>query len=176
MAIYEFDASRSTISVRARSSLHELHASTSSIAGWINLEVNGNELGFNDSKPVAHLEIDVTNISAGNPLYDRELKRRIDIRRYPTIVAEATSISPSQEEGRWDVGGTVSFRGMSQEYEGQMDIMATETGEITLKGAKTFDIRDFSLDPPKILSMRVYPDVEIEVNITAKRKEAGDNA
>jgi len=176
MAIYEFDPSRSTISMRARSSLHELHASTSSIDGWINVEVNDGALEFNDNKPIAHLQIDVTNISAGNPLYDRELKRRIDIRRYPNILAEATSISASQEGGMWDVAGTVSFRGVSQEYDGQMDIQATGTGEITLKGAKTFDIRDFSLDPPRILSMRVYPDVEIEVNIIAKRKEVGENA
>ena len=39
------------------------------------------------------LELAVERLTSGNQLYDRELRRRIDARRYPTIAGRVTKIA-----------------------------------------------------------------------------------
>ena len=42
-----------------------------------------------DCPPSGRLEIDVAGLRSGNSLYDAELLRRIDARRFPTAVGRA---------------------------------------------------------------------------------------
>ena len=40
-----------------------------------------------------------------------------------------------------------------------------------LAGETTFDMRDFGMEPPRILMLRVEPDVTVRVTIVAEKEE-----
>ena len=42
---------------------------------------------------------------------------------------------------------------------------------IRLAGASRFDIRDFGMEPPKVLLLKVEPEVEVRVEIFAVKDE-----
>ena len=44
-------------------------------------------------------------------------------------------------------------------------------GTLQLSGESTFDIRDFGMDPPKILMLKVQPEVGVRVEIVAERED-----
>jgi polyisoprenoid-binding protein YceI len=154
------DPSRSRVWIDARSSLHPIHSESDGLEGWV-------EAG-DDGAPVTAGEValPVEALSSGNPLYDREMRRRAEARRYPTITGRLTAIEPTGRDGRYRVSGEVTFRGVSRPYEDEMDVRRDGT-TIELEGERAFDIRDFGMDPPKILTLRVYPDVSVRVRIVA---------
>ena len=68
------------------------------------------------------LEFPVENLKSGNAFEDRELRRRIDARRYPTIIGELKSM----KHGRSDrpttsCRGDLTFRGVTTHVRGQDD-------------------------------------------------------
>ena len=160
---------RSKIWIDARSSLHAIHSETDGLEGWFEAEFLGD--GRLDPKvtPKARLELPVDNLSSGNLLYDREMRRRVDARRYPTISGELTGMTANGHDGEYMVGGTITFRGVTRPYEERMALSMPDRDTLRLEGEHRFDIRDFGMDPPKILTLRVYPEVAVRVAIVATK-------
>ena len=44
-------------------------------------------------------------------------------------------------------------------------------GTICLEGEHTFDLRDFAFEPPRILMLRVYPEVTVKVRVVARAED-----
>jgi polyisoprenoid-binding protein YceI len=120
--------------------------------------------------PTAQLSFPVNRLSSGNRLEDRELHTRIDARRYPTISGVLTAVVPVADEGRFLVRGDLSFRGMTRSAEDYMTLTAVDERTIRLAGESTFDVRDFGMEPPRILMLRVEPDVKVRVEIIAEKE------
>jgi hypothetical protein len=40
-----------------------------------------------------------------------------------------------------------------------------------VEGEQVFDVRAFNLEPPKILLLRVHPDVTVRVRVVAERED-----
>jgi hypothetical protein len=51
-----------------------------------------------------------------------------------------------------------------------MQISSIDGETIELKGSSRFNIRDFGMEPPKLLMAKVEPEVEIRVAIVAVRE------
>jgi polyisoprenoid-binding protein YceI len=117
----------------------------------------------------AKISLPVDNLSSGNVLEDRELKRRIDARRFPSINGELSELRDTGTEGHYLVRGDLTFRGVTNTYEDEISITPVDDCTIRLEGEHTFDIRDFGMDPPKILMFRVQPDVKVRVEIVAEK-------
>jgi hypothetical protein len=45
-----------------------------------------------------------------------------------------------------------------------MDIEARD-GQVSLTGAYVFDIREFGMEPPSMLMIRVYPEISVRVEL-----------
>ena len=60
------------------------------------------------------MSLPVSRLSSGNRMEDRELHRRIDARRYPTIEGVLGRIERSGDDGTYEVSGDVTFRGVSR--------------------------------------------------------------
>jgi hypothetical protein len=102
---FTFDATRSCVWVDARSNLHPIHTETRGLEGWVEAALD-EEGTFDVSVPVTgELSLSVDRLTSGNQLYDRELKRRIEARRYPTITGRITSVRATASGGRFLVGG-----------------------------------------------------------------------
>jgi polyisoprenoid-binding protein YceI len=152
---YDLDPDRSVMSFDGRSSLHPIRADTRGLTGWIRADGEALEAG--------ELEIPLGTLSAGNPLYDNELRRRIDIRRHPTATAVL---------GRWDpatrrASGSVSFRGVTIEAEDELTVSMEDDDTLLVEGSRTFDIRDFGMQPPRLVAVRVHPEVTIRIALVA---------
>ena len=156
--------------INARSSLHPIHSETDGLNGWIDLEVLGGGRLNLAVPPSAQLSLPVDQLKSGNPLEDRELKRRIDARRYPTIDGQLTEMTETGRVGCYLVGGDVTFRGTTRHHEDEVTVEQINDSTIKLEGTSTFDIRDFGMQPPRILLLKVFPDVTVTVEIVAERE------
>jgi polyisoprenoid-binding protein YceI len=167
---YQISPKRSKVVINARSSLHPIHSETDGLEGWIDLEVlRGGRLDLT-VPPKAQLSLPVEQLQSRNPLEDRELKRRIDARRFPTIDGQLTEMKETGRDGRYLVSGDVTFRGMTRRHEDEMTVEQVDDSTIRLEGSSTFDIRDFGMQPPRILMLKVEPDVTVTVAIVAEKE------
>ena len=94
---------QSQVLIDARSSLHPIHTRTDGLDGHLDMEVLGGGRVNLHSQPFAKLSFPVNKLSSGNPLEDRELKRRIDSRRYPTIEGKPvlSCVRPAKTVAMW---------------------------------------------------------------------------
>jgi polyisoprenoid-binding protein YceI len=120
--------------------------------------------------PTAELSFPVSLLSSGNRLEDRELHKRIDARRYPTISGVLTGAVSVADDSRLLVQGDLTFRRVTRSVEDYMTLTVVDDHTIRLQGESTFDVRDFGMEPPRILILRVEPDVKVRVEIFAERR------
>jgi polyisoprenoid-binding protein YceI len=150
--------------VRGRSSLAPINTETRGISGWFEATARSDgslDLGM----PVTgRVELEAERLTAGNVLYDRELKRRIDARRFPTIVGEITRVEEGGDRLRYLVTGDVSFHGQTRTFSHEMEIEVLGE-EVVLTGEDVFDVREFGLKPPSMLMVRVYPEISVRVEL-----------
>ena len=165
---YTLDSMRSCIWVSGRSSLHPINTETRGITGWF--ECSAHEDGSLDlDLPVSgELELAVARLTSGNQLYDRELRRRMDARRHPTIFGRVSSITSSAPHPLYDVTGDISFHGKTRTFQHEMHISVQE-GDVSLTGAYVFDIREFGMKPPSMLMVRIYPEISVRVELHGAR-------
>ena len=70
----------------------------------------------------------------------------------------------------WGLADRATFRGVTRSYESEMTFAQLDDQTIRLEGSSTFDIRDFGMEPPRILLLRVHPDVDVRVEVVATRE------
>jgi hypothetical protein len=160
---FHFDATRSCVWVDARSNLHPIRTETRGLEGWVEVALFPDG-GLDLSIPVTgELALSVDRLTSGNQLYDRELRRRMDARHYPTIDGRITSFRPTEVAGSYLVGGDLSFHGHTRNFEHDMTIAVSGGSRIELQGDYVFDIREFGMKPPSMLMLKVYPEVAVRV-------------
>jgi polyisoprenoid-binding protein YceI len=171
VALYRIVPERSRVWIDARSSVHPMHSTTDGLEGVVDLETQDGDGVDLSVEPAGKLSFRVDRLSSGNRLEDRELQKRIDARRFPTIDGVLTQIERGGDDSRYRVTGDLAFRGVVRRCEDEMTISVVDDRMLTLEGRSTFDIRDFGMDPPRILMLRVDPEVVVRVEIVAERED-----
>jgi polyisoprenoid-binding protein YceI len=166
---YRIDPARSRVSIDARSSLHPIHTQTDGLDGWLEIDVVDGGIDV-EADPRGHVEFPVSKLASGNPLEDRELQRRIDSRRFPTISGDLESMKATDESTRYLVAGALTFRGVKRRYTDEITLDASAVSTVKLSGQSVFDIRDFGMEPPRILMLKVQPEVTVRIDIVAVRE------
>ena len=175
MTRYHIIPERSRVWIDARSNVHPIHSTTDGLEGYIDLDAHPPDGGDRPElvtvgeNPSGKLSLRVERLSSGNRLEDRELHKRVDVRRYPTIDGVLTGMKPRGNDGRYMVSGDLAFRGVTRPCEDEMSVTSVDDHTIRLEGRSTFDIRDFGMEPPRILMLRVEPDVVVRVDIVATK-------
>jgi polyisoprenoid-binding protein YceI len=154
--------------IDARSTLHPIHSESTGLTGFFEGDVDVEGLLDLSVPPRASLEMRIALLSSGNPLYDREMKRRVDAKRFPAITAELTDMKPAGAAGRYTTEGDVTFRGVTQRVTDELVVSVPDAGTIVFQGEHDFNLPDFGMEPPKIMMLKVHPDVKIRVHIVAK--------
>jgi polyisoprenoid-binding protein YceI len=167
---YDVVPEHSRVWIEGRSSLHPIQSTTDGLFGFIDVEVlDGRVDADADVAATGRLSLPVARLTSGNRLEDRELHRRIDARRFPTVDGVLTGMTPTGADGRYRVRGDVLFRGVTRPCEDDMIVTLVDDHTICLEGQSTFDIRDFGMEPPRILILRVEPEVRVRVEVVATR-------
>jgi hypothetical protein len=171
VARYKIAPEQSHVWIDARSNIHPIHASTDGLEGHIELQLSPGGAVDTVTQVKGKLSLRVDRISSGNRLEDREMQRRINARRFPSIDGVLCTVERSEETDRYRISGDVTFRGVSCRHEDWMSITSIDDETLHLEGTSRFDIRDFGMEPPRMLLLRVEPEVDVRVAIVAIREE-----
>ncbi len=121
-----------------------------------------------DIPPTAHLEIDVSGLRSGNRVYDAELARRIDSRRFPLATADLRECVASGPGNMFRLKGELTFHGVTRQAHGTVSVEATAARRLVISGEQAFDIRDFAIPSPTVLMLRIYPDIRVRLHAEAE--------
>lgn len=171
MTRYSIVPDRSQVWINARSNVHPIHSSTSGLEGFVELDLSPAGTIDSSTAPTGRLSLAVDHLKSGNRMEDRELQKRIDARRFPRIEGQLEQVASNGADTSYRVSGEVTFRGVSRQHQDRMDITAVDESTIRLSGTSSFDIRDFGMQPPKVLLLKVEPEVQVRVEIYAVKDE-----
>ena len=166
MSRFRIDPERSRVWLEATSSVHPIHGEATGLEGTIDAQLNGNGLDMS-TLPEISVQLPVERLKSGNRLEDAEMMRRIDARRYPTIRGVVKDIKPKGDDGRYVVTGELSFHGVTQTLDGEVTVSHPDENTLVIEGEREFDIREFNVSPPKILMLKVHPEVKVRIRVEA---------
>jgi PadR family transcriptional regulator PadR len=161
---------RSAVLIDVRSTVGPLSFGTVGISGEIQAAISDGVLRT-DVTPSGCLTIDVSGLSSGNKLYDAELLRRIDARRFPLATVELQECAPSGSGNRYRLAGALTFHGVTRPAEGTVHVEAISDKRLVITGEQVFDIREFAIPSPTVLMLRIYPDVRVRLHAEAELAE-----
>ena len=148
--------------------MHPVHGSASNLSGYLDADFSG-DLLVTDPPPKMHVEVPVEQLHSGNSLQDREMWKLIDSRRFPTIAADLRSLERDGADGRYKASGDITLAGRQRRYSGNVTV--ARDGELLhVQGEIRLDIRDFGLQPPRFLMLKVDPEVNIRLRLLAAAK------
>jgi PadR family transcriptional regulator, regulatory protein PadR len=159
--------SRSVVLIEVRSNVGPLSFGAIGVAGSIRMSMLEGVLDT-AVPPSGRLEIDLSGLSSGNSLYDAELLRRIDARRFPTATVELTKCLPGALGSHYRVAGELAFHGMSRPAYGTVSVETISERSVAITGEQVFDMRDFDIPSPTVLMLRIYPDVRVRLHAEAE--------
>ena len=171
MARYRIVPERSRIWIDARSSLHPIHSSTDGLEGYVDVDDRRGGGAVLAVPAAGRVSLEVDRLSSGNPLEDRELRNRVDAARFPTIDGVLTDSQRLDGTDRYRVTGDVSLRGVSRSCRDELSLEVLDDRTVRLTGGSTFDVRDFGVKPPRLLMLRVDPEVAVRIDIIAARPD-----
>lgn len=155
---WEIDPSDSLVTFRASSSVHPIHAAGVG-SGWFQATID--ESGFAANTTLnGRFEVPIADLSSGNPLVDREMRRRVDSTAHPRIVAEIETTENTRGDTA-SVTGTIVFLGVETLVEGELRLLPGPR----LTGVGEFDVRWWGLEPPRLFMLRVDPIVTVEIDL-----------
>jgi polyisoprenoid-binding protein YceI len=160
---------RSRLWVEARSSLHPIKAESAQLQGYIEAEMASSGLDLK-VQPQARIEVAVESLKTGNVLYDREVERQLEVRKYPRIRGEVVEVTELDAGRRYRVRGNLSLHGVTKTVQGEVTVRVVDGGALEFEGEQIFDIRDFGLTPPRILMLKVYPEVKVRGRVVAEKQ------
>jgi len=164
---FRIDPGQSRVWIEARSTLHPIRAESAGLEGWLEAELDASGRVDPAVAPRARVTLPVELLSSGNGFYDREMRRRVEARKYPVITGELTAMNEVDGPGRYLVGGDLTFRGVTRSYSDEMTLSYPDEGTLRLEGQRVFDIREFGMEAPRILTLRVYPEVAVKILVVA---------
>lgn len=167
MTRYTVVPDSSHIWIDARSSLHPIHVEATGLEGFLDVDVAPD--GSLDLAPGCHghLEVPVDALRSGIAVVDREAERRLESRRHPKILARLERLVAGPQDGRYAATGSITVRDRTQQYSGELSLVIEDHGTLLVTGERTFDIRTLGLEPPRLLLLKMDPEVAVRVSILA---------
>jgi hypothetical protein len=156
----------STIFTEMRSSMHPINAETRALVGTIEGELGDDGVPRFELDHGARLQLAVETMKSGHRLQDMEMQRRLDVRRYPQIEVVIDRAWQANRPGRYRASVKVIAHGQTRSFEEDFS-MSVEGRRLVIEGEHTFDMRDFDVNPPNFLALKVHPEVRVRARIVA---------
>ena len=160
----------SSIETEVRSSVHPIHGRATALKGVIECDLDGDGRPRLDRPHRGWVEVPVEAIRSGSRLTEIEMQRRAEARSYPTIRFEVSRAWPVNGPDRYRAAISVTAHGRTQAVEEDFRLWH-DAGRLVLDGRHTLDMRDFGVNPPRILTFRVDPRVRVSVRLVAEEED-----
>ncbi len=161
---------RSVVLIEVRSTVGPISFGALGLNGFVVADVAGGTIRA-DTPPTAHVEIGVDGLRSGNSVYDAELLRRIDARRFPMASLALRECAAIGAGNRYRVAGELTFHGVTRPAHGTVTVAIASDRRMVITGEQVFDIRDFDVPSPTVLMLRIYPDVRVRLHVEAEFEE-----
>ena len=89
------------------------------------------------------------------------------MRKYSRVRGRVISVKVLDSRA-YHVQGELSLRGQTSPVEGDVRMRIVDATTVEFQGEQTIDIRNFGLEPPKFLMLKVYPDVKLRGLVIAR--------
>jgi len=166
MPRFRVSSAESTIEIGLRVNLHPSHITAQGLRGYIDCELDS-RMQPDLRKPYrARLSLPVKAITSGNPLQDREMRRRLAASRHPSIGATVTYGERAGAHGRYRASAKLTLHGVTREVTAEVRI-AVRDSTMTVDGEQVIDMQEFGVDPPRLLVLRMEPQVDVRAHIVA---------
>jgi polyisoprenoid-binding protein YceI len=159
---------QSLVAIYARSNVGSIRWETAGLTGSFAAELTESSIDPTVA-PEGRLELPLEGLTSGNVVYDAELLRRMEARQYPLASARIHYFDPIGRQNRYQLQGELTIHGVTRMIRGTVAIEADGGSEVQVTGEKVVDIRDFNIPPPKVLRLRIYPDVRVRMRLVGKR-------
>ena len=155
----------STVEIQAKSSVHPIHGETHAVMGEATGEVKDGATILLDPMPGGYIECSVDALKSGNKLEDFEMRRRIEAKKFPTIRFDLRGASGGPEE--FQLKCALTFHGVTKEFD-ETCTAKIQDGKLYVEGQHTFNIEEYGVTAPKIMNLKVYPDVTIVAHLVGR--------
>ena len=172
MTRYRILAGLSRIETEMTSSVHPIHATAAELNGVIEGELASDGRPDFELPHRARFQIPIESIRSGNRLQDAEMQRRMDARAHPNIEVTVSKAWQLDGDERSRAKFEVEAHGRARPYEGEFTV-AVEGTRVVVEGEHAFDMRDFGVDPPRFLTLKVDPEVRVRLRIEAEEDGTG---
>jgi polyisoprenoid-binding protein YceI len=172
MARYELQPDASLVHVFARSTLRPF-TGAGPISGYLDITLQDGRIDL-DQPCRGELRLRVDELRGDVPHLDRELRNRMDSDRYPTVTAVLTEVRAGAAGG-YRMSGDLTLHGRTKHVSGDATLTFEPDGSVILRGTLHLDMRDFGLVPPRLLVLRVHPDIEVRLGVTAAAVQPADS-
>lgn len=164
---YAIDARASSLTYEARSSLQAITGRAEEIGGYVEAAWNDEGTLLATPRPVMHLEVPLSKLRSGSTVKDQEIWRLVDVERSPMIFADLHSIEPLYGAFIYQAVGDVTLSGIRKRYAGQLLVVREDADSISVRGDLEFDIRQYDLQPPRALFVRIEPVIVVHLSLVA---------
>lgn len=159
----------SSVVVHARSSLHPFTGSCP-VSGHFDVAVASGRPDLRQP-PTGQLRVDVSQLCSEDETLDREMRTRLESDRYPYITAVLRDVAAAGV-GALRMTGDLTLHGRTRTVHGKGSL-AMAGDSLVFEGSMTIDIRDFDIQPPKLLMLRVHPAIDVRLSFTAEPEPVG---
>jgi polyisoprenoid-binding protein YceI len=164
---YAVDGRASSLTYEAKSSLQVITGRAEELDGYVQAAWTEEGALLADPAPAMHLEVPVTRLRSGSTIKDQEVWRLIDVERSPTIFAELRSIESLYAPLVYRATGDVTLGGTRKAYAGQLVVAKEGPDAVSVRGDLEIDIRDYGLEPPRALFVRIEPVIVVHLSLVA---------
>jgi polyisoprenoid-binding protein YceI len=158
----------SSVEAEMRSRLHPVHASSRQLTGEVEGTFGEDGTTDLDRPHSARLAIPVASLLSGNRLQDMEMQRRLNVRQFPNISIDVTRVSRAGD-GHFQADFRVEVMGKARDYQAPCELEVKD-GRISVSGERSFDMRDFGVNPPRFLTMAMEPEVKVRIHMVASKE------
>ncbi len=166
---FKVNTAQSTVKVALRVNLHPSHIDANALSGVIECQVDRQGRPRLDRPYSAKLTLPVDAIKSGNGIQDREMRRRIDASHFPTITAAVTHGEALDVDGRYRATARLTMHGQTRDITGDVQL-GVKGRTMTVDGRQVINVKDFGIDPPRLIILKVEPDVDLQVHIVAEQQ------
>jgi hypothetical protein len=158
----------SRVDVHARSTLHPIHARTNEVEGEASGHVRDGVIVL-EQNPTGFALVAVSALRSWNPVEDIAMRRAVHADRHPMLRYELITADGGPKT--FLVRGALQLHGVRREFETEVQVSLADEW-LTVEGEHTFDVRDFDVTPPRLLGLRVHPDVRVVARLVGRREDA----
>jgi polyisoprenoid-binding protein YceI len=159
---------RSRVQVEVQSTLQRLVLESDQLAG--EFEATVQDGGVDPQSVTAKMTLPTPSLGSGNWLVDRDVRNMLEARKYSEISGQVIEVKSADGSGNYWVRGMLRLHGVAREVQGKARLVEVGDRHAVFEAEMKLDFTLFNLAPPKLIMLRVEPEVLVRGRMYAEQQ------